>query len=125
MMEHKPDVRRVFMNYKKVSFEGFHTPLIDVAIAVGKIVGDRNVDGIQPMKNGWQIYVKTEADRTNLVSSGIDLAGKHISLDVKPFTVTSSNVKITVKDLPLHEVSNESCYSGITDQVQQHLDRWS
>ncbi len=62
MMEHTPQVHLVFVHYKKVSSEGYGTPLIDVAVVAGKSVGEANVDVVQPTKNGWQIYVKTEVD---------------------------------------------------------------
>ena len=81
MLEHKPQVSLVFINYRHVSFEGHHTPLIDVAVAVGKVVGDVNIDAVQPTQNGWQIYVKTEKDRAVLIATGLDVAGKHVSLE--------------------------------------------
>ena len=62
MMEHTPQVHPVFVHYKKVSSEGYCTPLIDVAVAAGKSVGEANVDTVQPTKNGWQIYMKIEVD---------------------------------------------------------------
>ncbi len=68
VMAHKPDVALVFLNFKQVSREGFKIPLIEVAAAVGKVVGDTNVDGLQLMRSGWQIYVKTDHDCTTLVS---------------------------------------------------------
>ncbi len=115
MLEHTPTVRPVFVNYKKVSFEGFRTPLIDIAVAVGHAVGDMNVDAVQPTWNGWQIYVKTETDRTVLIASGLDVVGKHISLESQPFTVSTPNVKIIIKDLPLHEIGNDQALSTIKE----------
>ena len=82
MLEHKPQVSPVFVNYKHISFEGHCTPLIDVAVAVGKVVGDINVNAIQPTRNGWQIYIKTEKDRAVLIALGLDIAGKHVSLEL-------------------------------------------
>ncbi len=106
MLDHTPTVQPIFVNYKKVSFKGFRTPLIDIAATVGQVVGDENVDAIQPTRNGWQIYVRTDLDHVNLIASGMDVAGKHLSLELHPFTVTTPNVKIILKDLPLHEVGN-------------------
>ncbi len=57
MMEHTPQVCPIFMNYKKVSSEGYKTPLVDVAVAASKAVGEANVDAVQPTHNGWQIYI--------------------------------------------------------------------
>ncbi len=70
-MVHKPDIAPVFLNFKQVSREGFKIPLIEVAAVVGKVVRDTNVDGIQLMRSGWQIYMKTDYDHTTLVSRGI------------------------------------------------------
>ncbi len=106
MLEHKPQVSPVFVNYHQVSFEGYKTPLIDVAVAVGKVVSNANVDTIQLTRNGWQVYVKTEKDQAVLVATGLDLASKHISLKTRSFQA-AQNAKIIIKDLPLNEVSNE------------------
>ncbi len=43
----------------------------------------------------------------------MDVAGKHISLESCPFTVTTPNVKIIVKDLPLHEISNDVVLTSV------------
>ncbi len=52
MLEHTPQVCPIFMNYKKVSSKGYKTPLIDVVVAVGKAIGDCNLDAVQPTHNG-------------------------------------------------------------------------
>ncbi len=74
---------------------------------VGAVVGQRNIDAIQLMRNGWQIYVKTETDRALLMSTGLEIAGKSIDLQAPiqdpNFT---QNVKIILQDLPLNEVTN-------------------
>ena len=79
-LEHKPDVRPIFLGFKCIAKEGFKIPLIQVAAAVGDVVGQRNVDTIQLMRNGWQIYMTTEADRALLMSKGLEIAGKSIDL---------------------------------------------
>ncbi len=111
MLEHTLQVHPIFMNYKKVSSEGYKTPLIDVAVAVGKAIGDCNLDAVQPTHNGWQIYVKTKHDRVSLMASGLDLAGKHISLEARTTSMSIANVKITIKDL--HEVTNEDVLTAV------------
>ena len=83
-----------------------------MAVAVGKVVGDINVDAIQPTRNGWQIYVKMEKDRAVLIATGLNIAGKHVLLESHTFPA-NNNVKITIKDLPLNEVSNEEVLEGI------------
>ena len=51
VMAHKPDIAPVFLNFKWVSREGFKIPLIEVAAAVGKVVRDTNVDGVQLIRS--------------------------------------------------------------------------
>ncbi len=51
--------------------------------------------------------MKTEVDRATLLATGLDLAGKHISLESLSFSTSSPIVKIVVKDLPLHELTNK------------------
>ncbi len=71
-------------------------------------MGQKNVDAIQPMRNGWQIYVKTEHDRALLMSTGLEIAGKSIDLQAPVHDPNfTQNVKIILKDLPLHEVMND------------------
>ena len=71
-------------------------------------MGPKNVDAIQPMRNGWQIYVKIDTDRQKLLTTGLELAGKSIDLQAPIWDPNfSQNVKIILKDLPLNEVINE------------------
>ena len=107
-LEHKPDVRPVFLGFKHMAKEGFKIPLIQVAAAVGDIVGQRNVDAIQPIRNGWQIYMTTEADRALLMSKGLEIVGKSIDLQALVQDLNfNQNVKIILKDLLLNEVTND------------------
>ena len=113
MMEHTPQVCLIFVNYKKVSSEGYKIPLVDVTVAASKAVGEANVDAVQPTHNGWQIYVKTECDRATLMAMGLDLAGKYVSLEARTTSISTPNVKITLKDLPLYEVMNEDVLAAV------------
>ena len=106
-LEHKPEVHPVFLNFKQVAREGYKIPLVQVATAIAKAISEVNIDVIQPMQNGWQIYVKTEADRVTFMAKGIELAGKSIDLQAPLFDPESLNAKIILKDLPLHEVGND------------------
>ncbi len=45
-VEHRPEVCPVFLNFKRVGREGHKIPLIQVATAVAKTVGEKNVDAI-------------------------------------------------------------------------------
>ncbi len=108
ILEHKPEVQPVFLGFKRVAREGYKIPLIQVAAAVGDVVGKQNIDAVQLIKSGWQIYVRTEADRLKLMSTRIELVGKSIDLLalVRDPNFTP-NVKIILKDLPLNEVTND------------------
>ncbi len=65
-----------FWHNKRVLWEGHRTPLADVASSITRAVDDADqIDGIQPMKAGWNIYMKTNVDRTQLLLAGINLAG--------------------------------------------------
>ncbi len=112
MIEHTPQVHLIFVNYK-VSSEGYKTPLVDIAIAASKAVSEANVDAVQPTRNGWQIYVKTEHDKATLMAMGLDLAAKHVSLEARMTSISTPNVKITLKDLPLHEVMNKDILTAM------------
>ena len=52
MLGHNPKVAPIFLNFKCIAWEGYKIPLIKVAAAVGKVVSNSNVDGIQPMHSG-------------------------------------------------------------------------
>ncbi len=108
ILEHKLEVQPMFLGFKRVMREGYKIPLIQVAAAIGDVVGKQNIDAVQLMKSGWQIYILTEADRLKLMSTRIELAGKSINLQalVRDPNFTP-NVKIILKDLPLNEVTND------------------
>ncbi len=63
--------------------EGHRISIAMVASAVAATVENADqIDGIQAMRAGWNIYMKTEADSAALLLVGINLAGQHISLAV-------------------------------------------
>ncbi len=96
-----------------MSREGFKIPLIQIASTVGLVVGEVNVDAIQPLKNGWQIYVKTEKDCINLMVTGIEIIGNSIDLQAPVHDLNNSSVKLVLKDLPLNEVGNDQVLSAL------------
>ncbi len=101
VLSHKPEVAPVFLNFKCMAREGIKIPLIEVAATVGQVVGDTHVDGVQPMHSGWQIYVKTDKDHEVLITQGIQLAGKWISLQAPTQTPGfSMNAKIILRSSP-------------------------
>ncbi len=113
--EHVSQVRLIFIAYKKVSWDGHHIPMSEVTSVVANAVKNVDwIDGIQAMRSGWNIYMKTEADRASLMVTGVNLAGKHVSLN----TARCENLdtaKIIVKDLPLHKISNQEILIAIKE----------
>lgn len=115
MIDHVATVCPLFLSYKKVSMEGHHIPVSTVAMSVSKAISPDMVDAIQPMKNGWQIYTRIEETRVELQAAGVDLASKHVSLNVSYGEGLHSLVKLIIKDLPLHEVSNEHVLAAVKE----------
>ena len=97
---HVTQIRLVFLAYNRVVVEGHHILLSEVVSALAHAVGNANqIDGIQVMHSGWNIYMKTEQDRAQLLITGINLARRHVSLTVSRRD-QGDTVKIIVKDLP-------------------------
>ncbi|CAC5415584.1 unnamed protein product [Mytilus coruscus] len=73
--------------------------------AVGAVVPDRSVMGLQRIKGLWRIYLDTEKDKECLLSDGLDIRGKSISIYSRNPRVrirkNSTDVKIRIKDVPL------------------------
>ena len=100
--------------YKRVSPEGAKISLMCVESAVVQALKDDTaIDAVQPMRNGWLIYVHTMADRSCLVSTGITLAGQYIPLQSEERVHCKSTVKLTLRDLLLHSVSNEDVLEAL------------
>ncbi len=80
-LRHKAEVPPVFITYKWVSSEGNHISLMQIATTVLKAVANSTaLDTIQPMKQGWYMYIKTNADHECLVQKGVTIAGRFITL---------------------------------------------
>ncbi len=76
MVQHKAEVLPIFLAYRHISIEGVCIPLIQVASAIVQVLWDDTaLDAVQPMWNGWCIYLRTIAHRTKLVNSGLTLVG--------------------------------------------------
>ncbi len=108
-------VRPIFLAYKKVSWEGHRIPIANVATVVTVAIESADqIDGIQAMKAGWNIYMKSEVDRAALLLVGINLMGKHVSLAPSWHEYTEL-VKIIIKDLPLHKVLNQDVLAAVKE----------
>ena len=113
-MQHKTDIPPIFLGYNRVHVAGKLIPLLQIAEAVLKAMGTDNVlNVVQPMCTGWYIYMKTEVDHETLVKKGITVTGKHIMLCSDMHTGQRQMVKITIKDLPLHSVSNQDVLDAV------------
>ncbi len=59
--EHVTKIRPVFLAYNRVAIEGHCILISEVVSALAHVVGDANqIDGVQVMRLGWNIYMKTE-----------------------------------------------------------------
>ena len=90
---------------------------MQIATAVVAALDDdaQAVDAVQPMKSGWWIYLRTNANRERLVNQGITVTGKYIPLRSEFHSNVQQMVKVVVKDLPLHMVDNLQILSVLSD----------
>ncbi len=61
--------------------------------------------------------MKTEVDRAQLLMAGLNIAGCHVSLAVSHKDNTES-AKLIIKDLPLHEVSNQDVLAMLKENFE-------
>ena len=84
----------------------------EVCIAVGRIVGNAAVDGVQNISGIWRIYLKSLADRAKL------LVKKDITIHRRGYQLQDKNPallgryqdeceRITIKELPLSVANSE------------------
>ena len=85
---------------------------LDVCLSVAAVVGPNNVDGAQQIGNIWQIHLKTNASRIELlIKVKLNIGSKEVRLyDQNPLYnkfVNESREKITIKELPFHVTNDE------------------
>ena len=115
-IDHVTEVPPIFLAYKRVSNEGQQISLVQVASTILRVMKDEMVlDAVQLMKAGWYIYMCTLKDRAALVANGVTIAGRYIQLQSEVRPEKQRSVRITLKDLPLHSVSNEDVLEAIRD----------
>ncbi len=116
--EYVLQVRPIILAYKYISWEAHHLPIAEIALSIAWAVNNADqIDGIQPMKSGWNIYIKTEVDRAQLLISGLNVASQYVALTVSRSNQTES-VKLIIKDLPLHEVSNQDVLAALKENFE-------
>ena len=114
MLKHKAEVLPVFIAYKRVSQEGTKISLMQVATAVLKsVVNPTSLDAVQPMRQGWYVYMKINIDCACLVEQGITITGRFIALQSDYRPEAHQSVKVMIKDLPLHSMDNETVLEGL------------
>ncbi len=115
-VQHKAEVQPIFLAFHRVqSAQGGRIPLFQIAATVTEAVGPGLLDTVQPLHSGWYIYMKTLADRQSLIQSGITEVCKHIFLRSESQQASHSAVKITLKDLPLHTITNEAVLEALKE----------
>ena len=76
------------------------------------------LDVVQPMKAGWYIYMMTQMDCNVLMSRGINVTGQHVVLCSELRLQQTATVKVTLKDLPLHSITNEQVLEAIKEHCK-------
>ena len=116
MVRHKAQVAPVFLAYHQVNAAPeTRVPLFQIASAVAQAVGGGGLDAIQPMWKGWYIYMCTQSDRDQIIQKGLVVAGKQIMLRLELNPLRQETVKVTLKDLLLHKVSNEETLEALKE----------
>ncbi len=92
---------------------------MQIATSVADTMQDLMVlDAVQPMRARWYIYMKTTVDHATLVSKGITVAGRYIQLQSEVRQDRVHLVKVTLRDLPLHSVDNETVLETLGEVCQ-------
>ncbi|VDI25160.1 Hypothetical predicted protein [Mytilus galloprovincialis] len=95
----------VFSHIPKEATRGLFLTISEMYKAVGAVVPDRSVMGLQRIKGLWRIYLDTLKGKEFLLSEGLEIRGKSISIySMNPrvrIQENSTDVKIRIKDVPL------------------------
>jgi len=98
-------VEPVFFKNQDVYTESHNLKTLEVCEAVADIVGQTNVDGAQNVWGLWRIYLTSVESRVSLLTKGLSIRGRTVTLfDKSPraTNVHSQNVeKIVIRDVPL------------------------
>ena len=83
----------------------------EICDAAAKSIGEDNVVGAQPLENLWKIYARNAESRTSLLSKGINVRGRYITLyDSNPEDTNIEYLpteKVIFRDLPLEMDNTE------------------
>ncbi len=76
---------------------------IEMYLAVSKVVSTGAIRGLQRIRGAWRIYVDTQEERVDLLTTGIVLRGVGIGLtDLSPRRKDhTGDLRISVRDVPL------------------------
>ncbi len=115
IVQHKAEVPPIFVVYCKVSADGECISLMQVATAVLQVMGDQStIDVVQPMRQGWYIYMRTLKDCTMFVERGLTIA-RFVPLQSELRQDVTQSAKVTLKDLPLHSVGNDEVLEAVKE----------
>ena len=80
-LNHRAEVPPIFLAYRQVCNEGQRLPLAQVATSIIQAMGTHaKLDAIQPKQTGWNIYMCTLLNHTQLIEKGIHLISKFVLL---------------------------------------------
>ena len=99
-------LKPVFCKHKDLCDRKDKIDPYEVCDAAAKAIGEDNVVGAQPIDNLWKIYARNAESRTSLLSKGISVRGRYVSLfDSNPNDININDYlpteKIIFRDLPL------------------------
>ena len=105
----KENIQPLYFIYKTTN--GMFLKDFDVCQAVLDVIDESDLMGVQRVGNLWRIYLRSLSARATLASTGVDIGGKHISLNTtNPYDLKNKQdekpIKIMIQDVKMH-ITNE------------------
>ena len=113
----RPNVKPVFVKDDDIRKQGEEYLKEEVFyFALNDVINCDHLIGAQKVKNLWRIYIDDHSERVKVLTSGLNINGKHINVhDKNPYLSSGDNeTRVLVKDVPL-SVRNEE----ITDALKK------
>ncbi|XP_071948811.1 uncharacterized protein [Antedon mediterranea] len=86
----------------------------DIYFALTDVINCDNLIGTQKVKNLWRIYINDHGERVKVITSGLSIKGKQVTVyDLNPYINADENlIRVLVKDIPL-SVRNEEITNAL------------
>ena len=80
----------------------------EMYVALTKCIREEYIEGVQKIGGLWRIYIPDLPSRCKLVSEGLNIRGKNVTVHQNnPFTTSPNTVSVKVCDIPLSVDDNE------------------